>query len=159
MIFMMEKDKGESLRQLKKLQKYVRQLEAGDDVSTRSLRLLGVYDDYVQRWKEAKEQNAAWHTTPSEFGDYLKLVAQGDKATRDARRSGSPVSAGKAQDAYERALEQLEEILASDPGLQIYLDRPVSFDAANCPSLCSAGIPRLFNSKAQIGRASCRERV
>jgi hypothetical protein len=56
----------------------------------------------------------------------------------------------KAETAYERALERLEELLGIKPYLRECLDRPVSFDINNYNlSLDPQGVPRLKSSHSQ----------
>ncbi|WP_321393534.1 hypothetical protein [Emcibacter sp.] len=124
-------------------------LENGGDVGTRELRAIGLYEDYERRWHEAQSNNASLSGTPDAFKRYVKMVAAGDKAMRDYRRSLKPKNVRRAESEYERAREHLEEILDGDLSLGMYLDRAVRFDAGYEPTLCEEGIPRMFNSTSR----------
>lgn len=55
----------------------------------------------------------------------------------------------RAEAAYERALEHLEELVSDEPHLAMWLDRPVSFaKQEGSVSSDAAGVPRLKSSKS-----------
>ena len=54
-----------------------------------------------------------------------------------------------AESVYEKALEQLQEIVDLQPGALAFLDRPVVFGMHDGPSLDPHSVPRLISSRSQ----------
>jgi hypothetical protein len=90
-----------------------------------------------------------------DFGDYNRRLRTADLLY--GRAEGTRVRKRKtlhhaAEQAYERALESLQELLGDQPGLQIFLDRAVSFDMDDAPSPDPDGVPRVVSSKSIYAR-------
>lgn len=133
-------------------------IEAGHSVRDSDLR--GLLKDHYQDYRNALASNQSLkdqaQEKPSQIADYEALLSDADRlhGQRDhLSRQGHSQSAkeigAKASKAYERALERLEEILRADPSLQMWLDRPISFDAAMGGfTLDPVDVPRCFTSKS-----------
>jgi hypothetical protein len=67
--------------------------------------------------------------------------------------SSSGLKHRKAESEYEKAIEILEELLADEPSLVMYLDRPVILTGDGCNvSPSPEDVPRLINSRSQFAR-------
>jgi hypothetical protein len=111
---------------------------------------------------------------PAEIKTYERLLVKADLAygkfdSYSARRkSRSNVIVDRAARArelkaaadrvYERALEHLQEILAQEPSLSVWLDRAVDFSAENAPTLDPPSMPRAVTSRSLNRRASVGDR-
>ncbi|MBC8733451.1 hypothetical protein [Paraburkholderia sp. UCT2] len=81
-------------------------------------------------------------TTPPELKHYVSLLKAADFVAK--------AHSGKSSDShYEKALEELEQVLGRDPSLGVYLDRPFSPDID--PNQEDA--PRPINSKSHYAKA------
>ena len=77
----------------------------------------------------------------------MRLLTTGQPCSRSSNSRN--ILRRRAEKAYERALEILEELLGESPDLVNYLDRPVCFNCENCnvwPDIES--VPRLINSRS-----------
>lgn len=102
--------------------------------------LRGLLKEHYQGYRSALASNQSLieqaKAKPPEISEYEALLSKADRlhgqmdslSGRGHHESAKRIGA-KAETAYEKALERLEEILHTDPGLQMWLDRPVSFDA------------------------------
>ena len=152
-------------------------LREGNDVQARDLKLVLTEKQHqlmLQAWHEQKELRVV--EKPAEVVEYEALLqdalmryGQYDRySARKATRSNVIVDrqkrtkelGSKAEGAFERALERLEEIVSADPSLQIWFDRPLDFNAGSDISLGPIGMPRVITSKSLdnglLGQAATR---
>lgn len=152
-------------------------LREGNDVQARDLKLV-LTDKQHQlmalAWQEQKELRVI--EKPAEVTEYEQLLQealmrQGQYDRYSVRKAtcGNTIAdrqkktkelGNKAENAFEKALERLEEIISVDPSLQIWFDRPLDFCAGGSLSLDSAGMPRVITSKSfengLLGQAATR---
>jgi hypothetical protein len=152
-------------------------LRKGNDVQARDLKLVLTEKQHqlmLQAWHEQKELRVV--EKPAEVVEYEALLqdalmryGQYDRySARNTTRSNVIVDrqkrakelGSKAEGAFERALERLEEIVSVDPSLQIWFDRPLDFNAGSEISLGPIGMPRVRTSKSLdnglLGQAATR---
>jgi hypothetical protein len=140
-------------------------LREGNDVQVRDLKLVLTEKQHqlmLRAWQEQKELRVV--EKPAEVVEYQELLqdalmryGQYDRySARKATRSNVIVDrqkrtkelGSKAEGAFERALERLEEIISIDPSLQIWFDRPLDFNGGGDISLDPIGMPRVITSKS-----------
>jgi hypothetical protein len=154
-----------SNKRLKRLKKLLERIENGENVAPRDLKQW-LTQEQIERWENhnemIKNENEMYGERPSEFDSYVRLLWQADFAYNNGEGiSGRAASKGKqtpnsiykikkkAESLYERALENLEEILTRDQELKVWLDRDVDFSFENHPSPEPLSVPRLKKSKSE----------
>lgn len=116
-------------------------LENSDSLSLTDIRKeLGdeIADKAAEATSQASEFNREMANTPESLKKYVELLKKADLVYGT---SGALSFAS----FYERAIEELEQVLEDDPSLQGYLDR--SFDRT--VTLCPENMPRLIGSKSK----------
>ena len=121
---------------IKRLKKHLATLKAGGSVSKRDMQSL-LTDDQMQQyedeWQNAQDYKQTIIDGRSELELYTKMVKIGDLiwSRYENSKPGNHKAETEyaAQSAYKKALEHLEELISANPAIQIYLDRPVRFDA------------------------------
>ncbi len=129
----------------KKLQKHIKTLKAGGDVSKRDMRAVLTDEQmqiYKDTWRNIKDFEGDMAETPDVLKGYTDMLRVADGIYNKGKVQ-------KAEGAYERALEHLDELLEQDPNLRIYIDR--EFDFAKAQVLTAEGVPRLTNSRSKHG--------
>ncbi len=140
-------------------------LRGGTDVQPRDLKLVLTerqHQQMDQAWKEQKvlrviekpvevlEYEKLLQGALMRYGQYDRYSAR--KATRGNvivdRQNRTKELGSKAEGAFERALERLEEIISIDPSLQIWFDRTLDFNGGDDISLDPIGMPRVITSKS-----------
>ncbi|WP_254217494.1 hypothetical protein [Burkholderia multivorans] len=126
--------------------KIVEMLDDPDDITISKIRnALGneIADRAADAVSQARQMREDANTVPSELQHYVSLLKTADFV---ANTNGD-----KSHDwRYEKALEELEQVLEADPSLAAYLDRP--FDPEISPN--QEDVPRLISSKSQFAKGS-----
>lgn len=145
------------------LRKFIQTLESGKAVPKRKLESVLTEQDFIDladSWENMKGYRDEMTTLPSDLEHYVSLLAKADRKNmvlgrfgsrhRDdpAKRSTIQKMINEVDGAYETALEALQETLLQNPGMEIFLDRPVSFEIGHEPSICADGMPRWWASKS-----------
>lgn len=160
---------------LQRIERLIAKLDGDQDIQRRDL-------DAVLTAEQRESFAAAWEEQcanrrpqkPAEIKTYERLLAKADltygkfdsySARRKSRSNVIVDRAARARElkaaadrAYERALEYLQEILAQDPSLCIWLDRAVDFSAENAPTLDPPSMPRAVTSRSLNRLASVGDR-
>lgn len=140
-----------------RLERYLVKLKSGEKVNERDLKSVltpAEIKSIQQDWENAQGFKQSVKDMGKELSSYTKMLHTADKIYGIAENhSNLPVSKRtglyhKAEKHYERALEHLDEILASNPGVEIALDRSVSFDLKDASTPSSADVPRYVFSRA-----------
>lgn len=127
-------------------QKITEMLESSDDLSLTDIRRkLGdeIADKAAEAAGKASECNREMTDTPESLKKYVELLKSGDLVY------GTSGALSYAS-FYERAIEELEQVLEDDHSLQGYLDRP--FDRT--VNLCPENMPRPIGSKSKHAKSS-----
>ena len=134
---------------LKRLQKHLANLKAGGSISKRDMKSL-LTDEQMQRyedeWQSAQDYKQSIIDGRWELESYTKKLKVADaiwtryEDTKAANQKAETENA--AQSAYESALEHLEELLDANSAIEIYLDRPVSFEHGEEPGISACTVPR-----------------
>ena len=138
-----------------RLEKHLDTLRNGGTVSKRDIQALldktdrGLLDEL---WGDAKRYKQSIIDGRTELDTYTQMLKRADAIWTQYERA---IAANKnaeteylAQSAYERALEHLAELLDSDPSIQLYLDRPVSFTVGAEIAPAAETVPRYKLSKS-----------
>lgn len=158
-------------RSMKKIEDLLRRLHNGEDVPVRNIEnaLKGAFGESGKsRYDDAWENEGSYRKSLTEYSpelkeydDLLKKARMLDnraeginikKASKGFKSNGQrAIEMGrKAEAAYERALERLEELLRADPSLRTYLDREVDFDThGRSPSPDFDSVPRIKTSRSR----------
>ena len=148
------------------LVKILDSIEAGQTVRDADLRglLKGHYHNYRSAVASNQSLIEQAKAKPADISEYEALLSEADRlhgqmdslSSRGYHDSAKRIGA-KAETAYEKALERLEEILQADPGLQMWLDRPASFDAkSGGMNPDPVDVPRCVTSKSLNNLGSVR---
>lgn len=148
-----------------RLEKLLEKLQSGTDVQARDIKAVLTDEQHQameQEWKEQKELRKI--EKPDEVARYERLLQEAlmreGRAERYATSKRKPRRVylderaklrelrAKSEHAFERARENLEEILTADPSLTIWFDRVVDFAADSDLSLSAVGMPRVITSKS-----------
>lgn len=134
---------------IQRLEKQLDTLRNGGTVSKRDMQaLLDPTDRSLldELWANEKQYKKSIIDGRSELATYNQLLKHADAIWTQYERT---ISANKkadteyaAQSAYERALEHLEELLERDSTIQLYLDRPVSFEVGSEIAPAAESVPR-----------------
>lgn len=122
----------------------IERLDSGKDVAVRDLKIAlttAEYEIYEQRCADAKSVAAYMLDKPEEVTEYEGLLKKATLlynraegyASRGALNSegkmAAPAMYNKAEAAFERALERLEELVGFEPTLREWFDRELDFTA------------------------------
>lgn len=142
---------------LAKLQDILARLKRGETVQNRQLRIwLGErgYEAYEDAWSNNVDLRNMANSKPGDLVEYEDLLKKGimlsnraDAASLQGKRSATKLR-WKADAAFERALERLQELLEQDPSLPMWLDRDCDFTAGGNLSLDPVGMPRVITSRS-----------
>ena len=104
---------------------------------------------YLEKLKEADAlHHSAERTKPNVRPSRKSLWDTGE---HNNKLSSCELKHRKAESAYERALEILEELLGDYPWICTHLDRPVNFQHEPCNVSPDAyGVPRFSNSRSRF---------
>lgn len=107
---------------------------------------------FEELWQFVKDYKQSIVDGRSELESYTKMLKAADaiwlryENTRSGHHKAETEYA--AQRAYERALEHLEELLNTNPAIEMYLDRAIRFDAGYECSPEAGEVPRYKLSKS-----------
>ncbi len=160
---------------LQKIERLIARLDGDRDIQARDLCAVLTAeqrDSFAAAWQEQRANRRP--QKPAGITAYERLLAKADLAygrfekysTRTTSRSNLIVDRrARAKElrvtserAYEHALEHLQEILAQDPSLRVWLDRAVDFSAENAPTLDPPSMPRAVTSRSLNRLASVGDR-
>ena len=160
---------------LQRIESLIARLDRDQDIQKRDLDAVLTAEQrasFAAAWQEQRANRRP--EKPAEITEYERLLAKADLAygkfdsysARTTSRSNVIVNrgaharalGGAADRAYERALEQLQAMLAQDPSLCVWLDRAVDFSAENAPTLDPPSMPRAVTSRSMNRLASVRDR-
>jgi tetratricopeptide (TPR) repeat protein len=141
-----------------KLREFLAKLEAGQHVQNRDL-VTWLGADWVGAisgaWAQQQELRQTFSEKPDAIFDYEELFraarmlenrANVNKPSGKSQRQLALHE--KAEVAYERLLERLQELLESDPSLCEWFDRVPDFTPGNSPSLCAEAMPQVRTSRS-----------
>ena len=140
---------------LKRLKNHLATLRAGGTISNRDMKSLlcdEQFHEYEEQWQFAKGYKQSIIDGRSELESYTKMLKVADaiwsryENTSTGYRKAETEYA--AQHAYEKALEHLEELIAANPAIEIYLDRAIRFDPGHECSPEAGEVPRYRLSKS-----------
>jgi|TARA_R110002124_G_scaffold92599_8_gene235261 hypothetical protein len=147
-------------RREKRLIELVDRMKAGRTVTKRDLRTVLTDDEfegYEATWQSVQEYEQMQRETPSDLQRYLSLLRSADALNQRAEKmyakgkSARYVAlAHKAQAQYERAYENLNEALSTNPSLTMWLDRDFSFTTEDLPDLTAEDAPRLRSGRSLL---------
>ncbi len=141
-----------------KLREFLVKLEAGQHVQNRDLETwLGV--DYTGAidgaWEAQLDLRKEFLEKPDAIVEYEErfrvarlLENRGEGYSTRGKHKQAQIFHAKAEAAYERLRERLQELLYSDPSLQSWLDRIPDFTAGNEPGLCAEKMPKVRTSRS-----------
>jgi tetratricopeptide (TPR) repeat protein len=145
-------------KRLEKLEAIVEKLKRGENVQNRALQTwltAGEYAEFEQAWAEQQQLREELKDKPSELKRYEEKLKQ---ATFYYNRAEGYSSKGKhntARSFYakseaccEQAIEILQEIMHSNPYLQTWFDRHISFDVEDGIGAEIGSLPRLVTSRS-----------
>lgn len=144
-------------RRAAKLQEALKDLQAGNAVSNRTLQtwlLPEQFDQIAEGWKAEKGVRDESKDKPYDIQKYEELLRKAHFANSKAdasSRAGKPSAAkmwGEATKQYERAIEHLQEALSAQPGLQVWFDRSLDFEAGGNVAPDFHSIPRVVTSRS-----------
>ena len=152
-----ELSKHETTR-LEKLQSIVEKLKRGKNVQNRQLQTWLTEDEYAefeQAWAEQQELRSELKDKPSELKRYEEKLKKTTFYYNRAEGYSSKGKHGTAKGFYakseaycEEAIEVLHEILHSNPYLQTWFDRHISFNAEHGIGADIASLPRFVTSRS-----------
>ena len=152
-----EVSKDDHSKRIKKLQEIREKLLAGEEVANRQLRTwLGEYfKDVAQEWACEQDMRLKPQDKPDAIREYERRLKKADfqRAKAESASSRGKTYAGKfynkADVAYERALEHLQEQVSLDPALELWLDRtPDNGPTTSGTSIDFHGMPRVRTSRS-----------
>ena len=115
------------------------------------------FQQYEEQWQSAKDLRQSIVDGRSELESYSKMLKVADAIwTRyENTRSGHHKAETEyaAQREYEKALEHLEELINTNPAIEIYLDRAVRFDFGYECDPEAGEVPRYVLSKSHYAVA------
>ena len=140
---------------VKRLKEHLANLKAGGSISKRDMQSL-LTDEQMQQyegeWQSAQDYKQSIIDGRNELESYTKKLKVADAiwARYENTKSVNQKAATEyaSQSAYEKALEHLEELIDANPAVQMYLDRPVRFDAGHDCGLTAGEVPRYKLSKS-----------
>lgn len=144
-------------KRLKKLQGLLARLKRGETVQNRQLHTwLGkegyeVFEDLCCNMVEVRKTLTSKPDDLVEYEQLLKkailLYNRAEAASLRADQSARGLHE-KAEVAFEKALRRLQEMIAQDPSLQMWLDRHCDFTAIGNLSPDPIGVPRVITSRS-----------
>lgn len=156
-----------------RLAKLIDRLNAGKDVANRDLRNMlttAEYEQYVEQCKSTKEFADWRNDKPEAVSEYEALLKIGTLlhsraegyTHRDAKDSNgkraAPAMYNRAEAAFERALERLQELAEFDPQLQDWFDRRLDFTVNGNLAPNPASMPRARTSASTENQLRGRRR-
>lgn len=136
---------------------YLNRLKSDQKVNKRDL--IAVLDESEieqidLHWENEKAHKESIAEMAYELSRYTEMLHEADKIIGIAENYSSLPREqiqrhyAEAETRYERALEHLDELLANNPGLQIALDRAVSFEAGEECGPDAHSVPRYIFSRS-----------
>lgn len=145
-----------------KLALLLQRLHVGQHVQNRDLETWLTADawaSYESELATQQELRTDLGQKPDAVREYERLVAQANFAYNKGEGfsvRGKSVAARRhferADVLYERALEHLQEIMATDPSLCAWFDRDTNWNADSEISLCPSGVPHVVTSRSLDNR-------
>lgn len=152
---------SDSMR-LKKLHGLLARLKRGKTVQNRQLHTwLGAegYKVFEDLWSNMIEVRKELNSKPKSLVEYegllkkaIMLHNRAEVASQRGDRSASRLHE-KAEEAFERAVLRLEEMIQQAPSLQMWLDRHCDFTATGDLSRDPIGMPRVITSRSPDNRS------
>jgi len=145
--------KLEKKERIKRLKKHLATLKAGGSIRKRDMQSLLTdvqMQQYEDEWQDAQGYKQTIIDGRSELESYTKMVKIGDliwsryENTKTGNHKAKTEYA--AESAYETALEHLQELFYENSAIEIYLDRPVSFEHGHEPGTSADAVPRYILS-------------
>lgn len=136
---------------IERLRKHIEAIKSGGTVSKREMRTVMTAEElhaYEDNWTNLLEFKHDQFEEARRLKDYIDLLKIADQLDTAANRSGIQTTRNKAQSAYERALERLEELLGEDMGLEAHLDRRADFDVGGNLNLSAGDVPRVVTGRS-----------
>lgn len=141
-----------------KLRGFLAKLEAGQHVQNRDLEtwlgtdcagiIRGAWQQQLDLRKEFLEKPAAITEYQYLFRAARILENRSEGYSTRGKHKQAQIFHAKAEAAYERLSERLQELLYCDPSLVNWLDRVPDFTAGNEASLCAMDMPKLRTSRS-----------
>ena len=153
----------------------IKRIKGGEEVQARDVKLVLSKEQY-KTWKAtwAEQLELKKQVKPDEVAHYEKLLQEGlmrngryEQYTADKSNARNSLSlrrakvtelGNKAESAFEKALEHLQEILTQDPNLAIWFDRNIDFEVASHTGTTPESMPRAITSKSRECLTSLKER-
>lgn len=149
-----------------RLQNLHERLQKGEDVAVRDLKnaLTEVeFNEYVQMWAWHQQSRSLGNDGSSGYDEFLKkgLFHYNKAESGRFEKSVAKRFHNKAQDCFEKALEQLSVDVQVNPLVAAAYDRQLDFSASGNLSLSPVGMPRRVNSKSldNLSEVICGVRV
>lgn len=137
-----------------KLRSFIQMLQQGKSPTTAQLRAcmtaaeVRAYQEHVQN---SLDYWSYLYDVPAELHSYAHAL----KAAEFEYSKGNYKGSDKL---FERAYEALQEAYSAAPGIEMYFDRPLVFDAANSYALEPTAAPRLVTSKSKHVQVQARQK-
>lgn len=145
-------------KRLLKLQGIQKHLRRGKNVQNRMLQTWLLDDEYAAieaAWQEQKNLREELRDKPQSLISYEAMLK---KALFSHNRADGMSSRGNSETArrlryeaerqFEAALEFLEDVLAADAALRLWLDRDIDMSPGSNLSPSPAGMPRVITSRS-----------
>ena len=133
-------------------------LKRGENVQNRQLQTWlseNQYAELEQAWQEQLELREEHKDKPDELQRYedklkeaIMMHNRSDAYHRKGKKSAAYKLDGKCESLCEDALEILQEIVAADASLQIWLDRNLDFAHGSLIDASLGNLPRLVTSRS-----------
>ena len=134
---------------IKRLKNHLATLKAGGSVSKRDMQSLlndEQMQQYEDQWQSARDYKQSIVDGRSELESYTEKLKIADviwsryENTRADNQKKETEHA--AESAYETALEHLQELFDANSAIELLLDRQVSFEHGEEPSISACAVPR-----------------
>lgn len=141
---------------LAKLQNIASQLHQSKPVAKRTLEtwLENDYKLIEEEWQQQQALRRELKNKPAAVMQYEKLLqkanfweARAQAASRNKQKSAAALRS-RADNAFERALEFLEEAASADYGLCEWFDRELDFTATGALQACAGAVPLPVTSRS-----------
>jgi hypothetical protein len=142
----------------------LKRLKQGKSVQNRDLQTwLGAdgYAQYLADWTAQKELRDELRDKPAEIVEYERRLKRAnftynraDRYSQQGKHTTAAKLMGQADTEYERLLERLQEIIATDPSLCVWFDRETSFTWDSENGLNPEHVPQVVTSKSRLNRAT-----
>jgi hypothetical protein len=149
---------SEETKHLSKLEAIASRLKRGENVQNRQLQTWLSADEYEQiaaEWDTQKHFTEELKDKPSELKRYedklkeaIMMRNRSDAYHRKGKKSAAYKLDGKCESLCEDALEILQEIVAADASLQIWLDRHLDIEHGSLIDASLGNLPRLVTSRS-----------